>query len=108
LLQAADLFLLTSLTEGVALTLIEAMAMGLPVVATDVGGNSEVVIAGETGLLVPAQNPVAIAAALRQVLADPAAAQQMGQLGYERAWARFDDVAMHESYRALYGRMLGI
>ena len=108
LLQAADLFLLTSLTEGVALTLIEAMATGLPVVATDVGGNSEVVVPGETGMLVPAQNPTEIADALRRMLADPAAARQMGARGYERAWAKFDDVVMHESYRVLYGRMLGI
>ena len=51
LLQMADLFMLSSITEGVALTLIEAMATGLPCVATDVGGNCEVVVDGMTGLL---------------------------------------------------------
>ncbi|MFM9065951.1 MAG: glycosyltransferase [Planctomycetota bacterium] len=108
LLQAADCFLLTSLTEGVALTLIEAMATALPIVATDVGGNSEVVVAEQTGLLVPAQNATATAQAIRRVVDDADWARQLGTRCHQRAWARIDDAAMHAAYRDLYGRLLGI
>src|SRR5262249_776717 len=60
LLARAGLFVLSSISEGVSLTLLEAMARGLPVVATDVGGNPEVVADGTTGLLVPARTPQAL------------------------------------------------
>ena len=63
LLARASLFVLPSLAEGISLTLLEAMASGLAVAATSVGGNREVVEDGETGLLVPAANPSALASA---------------------------------------------
>ena len=61
LLSRASLFVLPSHSEGISLTLLEAMARGLPVVTTSVGGNTEVVIDGETGFLVPADDPAALA-----------------------------------------------
>src|SRR5262249_34717308 len=83
LLARASIFVLPSESEGVALTLLEAMAKGLPVVATRVGGNCEVVVEGETGLLVPARDPNALASALLR-LRDPGIALAMGQAGRRR------------------------
>src|SRR5205807_1359941 len=67
LLATARLFVLPSLTEGISLTLLEAMACGLPVVATRVGGNPEVVQGGQTGLLVPSGDPAALAGAILEL-----------------------------------------
>ena len=75
LLASADLFVLPSLYEGLPLSIMEAMAAGTPVVATDIGGNNELVTSGKTGLLVPPANPVALAEAVRALLAEPARAQ---------------------------------
>ena len=61
------MFVLPSLTEGISLTLLEAMARGLPTVATRVGGNPEVVVDGVTGFLVPARDPAALATALMRI-----------------------------------------
>ena len=83
-LAGRDAFVLSSVSEGIALTLLEAMAAALPVVATDVGGNREVVIAGETGFLVPPGDPAALARALITLLSDPARASQFGAAGRSR------------------------
>jgi glycosyltransferase involved in cell wall biosynthesis len=79
LLQAMDTFVLPSYSEGLSLSLLEAMAAGLPVIATAVGGNPELVMDGVTGLLIPAKDAEALAAALERVLADPAWAKEMGE-----------------------------
>ena len=71
LLDRASGFVLASLTEGISLTILEAMASSLPVVATRVGGNPEVIADGETGILVPRANPEALAGALLRLLAEP-------------------------------------
>lgn len=107
LLQGADLFLLSSITEGIALTLIEAMATGLPVAATAVGGNAEVVASEQTGLLVPPRTPDAMAQQLLTLMGDPSLRERYGRAGVERAHARFSDVTMHATYHALYQEMLG-
>lgn len=102
MLARASLFALSSLTEGIPVTLLEAMARGLPVVATRVGGNAEVVADGETGLLVPAQDPPALARALLRLLRDPEEAHRMGLSGRRRVTERFDVRRMVAEYESLY------
>jgi len=79
LLQAMDVFVLPSYNEGLSLALLEAMAAGLPVIATAVGGTPEVVTDGVTGLLIPPRDAAALAGALERLLADPAWAKQLGE-----------------------------
>jgi glycosyltransferase involved in cell wall biosynthesis len=102
LLASAGLFVLPSLSEGVSLTLLEAMARGLPVVTTRVGGNPEVVAEGETGLLVPAQDPATLAAAILELRRDPERGRRMGLAGRERVERHFDVRRMVVAYEALY------
>lgn len=108
LLAAADLFLLTSRSEGIPVTLIEAMGAGLPVVATQVGGVPEVVIENETGLLAPAGDAAALAEAVQRLLADPTWRQRLGRAGQARAAALFSQEAMHAAYARRYAEMLGL
>jgi glycosyltransferase involved in cell wall biosynthesis len=105
LIPAADAFLLTSISEGIPLTLIEAMAAGLPVVATQVGGVSEVVEAGASGLLADAGDADALAGQLLRLADDPALRARMGQEGRCRASRLFSEDRMHGSYLRLYGEM---
>jgi glycosyltransferase involved in cell wall biosynthesis len=106
LLQAADLVLLTSISEGIPLTLIEAMAAGLPVVSTKVGGVAEVVADGQTGLLAPARDDAQLADNILRLAASPGLRSQMGQLGRERANIMFSETQMHDLYLRLYHEML--
>lgn len=101
-LRQGRVFVLSSLTEGISLTLLEAMAVGLPVVATAVGGNSEVVDDGVTGLLVPSRDPEALADALGRLLADADLCRRMGAAGRTRVEERFDIRRMVRQYEALY------
>lgn len=101
-LSAMDVFALSSVTEGLAMTLLEAMAAGLPVVATRVGGNPEVVVDGETGLLVPPRDPDALAAAIRSLFDDSKLAARMGESGRTRVRERFSLDAMVRAYAAVY------
>src|SRR5699024_1112756 len=89
LLQAMDVYVCSSIAEGMALTLLEAMASGLPVSATQVGGNPELVLAQETGLLVPASDAGALADAIETLVADPELRREQGQAGRQRAQACF-------------------
>ena len=101
-LAKASLLVLPSLTEGISLALLEAMARGIPVVATTVGGNTEVVIDGETGLLVPPQSPSELAAAMLKLYRQPELARQMGASGLKRVEAHFDSRTMVGQYESLY------
>jgi glycosyltransferase involved in cell wall biosynthesis len=106
LLSAADLFLLTSVSEGIPLAVIEAMAAGLPVVATQVGGTGEVVLDGSTGLLAPSGDAAALAERILQIAENPALGKQMGQRGCERARDVFSESQMLARYVQLYQEML--
>jgi glycosyltransferase involved in cell wall biosynthesis len=105
LLSAADAAILTSHSEGIPLVLIEAMAAGLPIVATDVGGVSEIVIAGEQGSLVAAGDAAALAAELHLLAGDLPLRQRLGRAGRERA-ELFTEDRMIESYGRLYRSMV--
>jgi glycosyltransferase involved in cell wall biosynthesis len=105
-LRAMDLFVLPSLGEGMSNAILEAMATGLPVVATKVGGNPELVEEGRTGTLVPSGDPVAMAGAIRAYLTDPDKARRHGQAGRRRVEAQFSLDAMVEGYLALYDAVL--
>jgi glycosyltransferase involved in cell wall biosynthesis len=102
LLAQASLFVLPSLTEGISLTLLEAMARGLPIVATRVGGNPEIVEEGETGLLVPAKSPAELARAMLDVWGDPERSRNMGLLGRQCVEQHFDVRRMVADYETLY------
>jgi glycosyltransferase involved in cell wall biosynthesis len=105
-LAGASLFVLPSLTEGVSLTLLEAMAAGLPVVATAVGGNPEVVMDGVTGTLVPPGSPERLAEAIMAMFADPDRAQAMGEAGRARVREVFSLEAMATGYDRAYRELL--
>lgn len=83
-LRAADLFILSSATEGLAHVLLEAQIVGTPAVATAVGGNPEVVIDGENGCLVPPEHPQALADAIRELLDQPEVRARYAEAGYAR------------------------
>ena len=100
-------FALPSLAEGISNTILEAMASALPVIATRVGGNAELVAHQRTGLLVPAADPGAMAAALLELANHPGAAAAMGQAGRAEAEQRFSMQAMVASYQAEYNQQQG-
>jgi glycosyltransferase involved in cell wall biosynthesis len=106
LLPGADVFLLTSISEGIPLTVIEAMAAGLPVVATDVGGMREVVAEGVTGLLGPAKDDAALATCISRLAGDASLRRAMGAAGRARAKNHFDEPRMAADYGRIY-RELG-
>jgi glycosyltransferase involved in cell wall biosynthesis len=106
LLAASDVFLLTSVSEGIPVTLIEAMAAGLPVVSTRVGGVAEVVQDGETGLLAPAGDEEALAQKVLHLADRPDLCRQLGQRGRDRANRLFSERQMHAGYLRLYAEML--
>lgn len=107
LLAECDVFVLSSIAEGMPVTLMEAMAAGLPVVATDVGGVASVVENGVTGTLVPAGDPPALANALSAYIRDGALRRRHGDAGRARALARFDLDTMVGAYANLYDELLG-
>lgn len=101
-LASLDVFVLPSRTEGYSLALVEACAAALPIVASDTGGNGEIVKDGHNGLLVPPGNAQRLAAAMKTLTADPAQRAAFGRAG--RAWALQEGSMsrMHERYMALY------
>src|SRR5690348_8369970 len=106
ILAEFDIFAFSSIAEGMPGVLLEAMAAGLPVVATDVGGVGEVVSRGVTGLLVPAGSPPALSQALSNYVSDQALRSRHGCAGREQAKHRFDLNKMISAYIRLYDGLL--
>ncbi len=102
LLPLFDLFALSSVSEGLPLTILEAMSAGLPVLATAVGAVPEAVVEGQTGRLVPARDPVRLGVVLGEMLRDPALLHRMGAAGQQRARDLFDLKVMTRRYEDLY------
>lgn len=106
LLAAMDLFVLPSLGEGISNTVLEAMAAGLPVIATAVGGNVELVADGVNGRLVPAANPPVLAAALKTLLEDDRSRLRQGANARQRVCERFDWNRTVDAYLSVYDDLL--
>ena len=106
LLAMCDVFVQPSLSEGLSIAILEAMAAARPVVATRVGGNPELVVDGETGLLVEAADAKGLASAMIRILRDPAEARRFGNNGLSRASTRFTAAAMVREYEAIYDTAL--
>ena len=106
LLRAADVFVFPSRWEGNPLSVMEAMAAGLPVIATAVGGVPELVEEGASGILVPNEDLHGLVAAMQRMAQDPNLRRQMGQAARQRAVERFDIRQTVRAYEALYEEIL--
>lgn len=102
ILNASDIFVLSSRWEGNPMSVMEAMAAGLPVVATAVGGVPELVEHGVSGFLVPSENASLLAEAIQRLVDNPLLRQQMGKAALQRAHEQFDARRMVQAYEALY------
>ncbi len=105
IMRGLDCFVLPSIAEGVSNTILEAMASGLPVIATAVGGNPELVVEGESGLLVPPSDPAQLATALIELADDPERARAMGKHGRQLVESNYSMGAMVRHYQQLYDRL---
>jgi glycosyltransferase involved in cell wall biosynthesis len=104
-MAAFDIFALSSLWEGLPRVLPQAMATGLPIVATACDGSAEAIAEGENGYLVPPGEPAKLAVRVRQLLSDPALASQLGEVGQERV-VEFSDRRMVDQIALLYRDLL--
>ena len=102
-LAAADIVVLASRAEGLGVAALEALAAARPVVATRVGGLAEVVVDGETGLLVPPEDVGALGDALARLIVSPSTRERLGRAGQERVMARHSVAAMADRTLACYG-----
>ncbi len=101
-LRKMDIFVLSSRTEGCPIVILEAMASGVPVVATRVGGNPELVSDGESGTIVSHGNPKIMAEAILELIADPQKAKRMGKRGRNIAFSQFHPSQFSKSLQKLY------
>jgi sugar transferase (PEP-CTERM/EpsH1 system associated) len=106
ILRGLDCFVLPSLSEGISNVILEAMASGLPVIATDVGGNGELVDVGKTGELVPVRGVEAMAQSIVGYARDQKRARAAGQAGRAAVERQFSMSAMVQQYQGLYDRLL--
>lgn len=106
LMRQFDLFVLPSLNEGISNTILEAMSCGLPVVATDVGGNAELVLPGQTGQLVPASCPRSLADALQDYVDDSDRVEDHGLAARRRVEREFSLSGMIDNYTQLYTELM--
>lgn len=106
ILALLDVFVLPSLSEGLSMAILEAMIAGKPVVATQVGGNPELVLDGETGFLIPPRDSQALASSLVMLLTNKLQAVQFGERGKRRAQGQFSLETMVQTYQTLYDECL--
>ncbi|MCK5267152.1 MAG: glycosyltransferase [Spirochaetes bacterium] len=102
LLNAMDLFILTSLSEGLSNTILEAMSTGIAIVATKVGGNSEIVVDGKTGILIPSGDPKNTAQVICELFLNRVLTKQMGQAARRYVEEKFSLEGMVKGYEGLY------
>jgi glycosyltransferase involved in cell wall biosynthesis len=107
LLSGFDLYVNSSISEGISLTILEAMAAGVPVIATSVGGTPEIVSDGHSGLLVAARNAPALGAAIRTLALQPDKRKQIGIEGRRTVEERFTIDRMIDHYAQLYRGLVG-
>ena len=107
LMRGMDCFVLPSLAEGISNTILEAMACGLPIIATQVGGNPELVVDQLTGTLISSGDAVALMAAMNGYYALPELAHEHGRAGRARVERKFSLDYMAHRYEALYTSLLG-
>jgi glycosyltransferase involved in cell wall biosynthesis len=108
LLASCDLFVLPSLYEGLPLSVLEAMAAGTPVVATSIRGTDEAVIDGVTGRLVPPEDPVALASAIRTMLTERSLAARLAEAGKTRVREVFSADAMVRGVTQVYDELVPV
>ena len=106
LLRLMDIFVLPSLAEGISNTILEAMATRLPVIATQTGGNPELVEDGDNGLLVPVGDVQALSNAIEKMVADPALVSRMGSRGYAKVSEKFNWAHTVKEYLGVYDGVL--
>jgi glycosyltransferase involved in cell wall biosynthesis len=106
-MRGLDCFVLPSLVEGISNTILEAMSSGLPVLATEVGGNADLVTEGVTGHLVPAGDVGAMAERILRLATEPGRARELGRAGRTAVEQRFSLAAMVAAYEGLYDQVLG-
>lgn len=102
LLKVYDVFVLSSVSEGMSNAILEAMCAGRPVVATAVGGNTELVVEDETGLLVPSRDPQRMGEAILALLRNPERRREMGDAGHQRIVSQFSLQGMVRNYESMY------
>ena len=105
-MRGLHVFALPSLAEGISNTILEAMASALPVVATAVGGNADLVVQGQTGYIVPSAHPQTMALRLVELASSPARAHSMGQAGRQRVLTTFSMQTMVSTYQRVYDQQL--
>ncbi len=106
IMRLLDIFVLPSQAEGISNTILEAMATAVPVIATKVGGNPELVKEGETGLLVPSSNPELMAKAILELVLDKDKRLELGENAYQRVLENFSIQVMVNKYTAVYDSVL--
>jgi len=105
-LRIFDVYVCSSIVEGLSNAMLEAMAHRVPVVATGVGGNLDVVDHGVTGYLVPSKNPTLLCEAIIRILDDPEMKEQMGEAGYQRVFSHYSLSGMVRKMEELYKGLL--